>query len=139
MYLLINGILVLGVSLSLLNIGPSMISAPEVSLYTLIETVLGPVWVYLGGYEAPPSAAVYGGTALILALAIHSFIALRYEHQQQQHEVDDSLEDIDIAAKVDSQVELTEEGFYLTMGESKSPIAQHFQKMLFYDVDNITE
>lgn len=82
LYLLINGILVLAISFSLLNFGPSMISAPEVSLYTLIETVLGPVWVYLGGYEAPPSTAVYGGSALIAALAIHSIVALRYEQQK---------------------------------------------------------
>jgi len=79
LYLLIDGVIVLAVSLSLLNIGPAMISAPEVSLYTLIETLFGPVWVYLGGYEAPPPAAIYGGTVVVAALVIHGFIALYYD------------------------------------------------------------
>ena len=55
----------------LLTIGPAYISAPEVSLYTLIETVLGPVFVYVGGFEAPPVLTVYGGTLLLLALLGH--------------------------------------------------------------------
>ncbi len=46
--LLVNGVFILPVSFALFTIGPSLISAPEVSLYTLIETVLGPVlvWTY---------------------------------------------------------------------------------------------
>lgn len=71
LYLSINGALVLGVSQVFYTWGPSLISAPEVSLYTLLETVLGPLWVWLGGYEAPPVMSLYGGAALILALAIH--------------------------------------------------------------------
>ncbi len=68
-----NGVLVLGLSNILLNIGPTLISAPEVSLIFLLETILGPVWVYLGGYEAPPSSAVYGGGVLILTLIAHRY------------------------------------------------------------------
>lgn len=83
LYIVINGGVVLVLAFSLLNIGPTMISAPEVSLITLIETVLGPVWVYLGGYESPPITAVYGGCALVAALAIHSIVALRYEKEQE--------------------------------------------------------
>ncbi len=69
----------LPVSFALLTIGPSLISAPEVSLFSLIETVLAPFLVWMGGYEAPPISAVFGGIILISALAIHSFIALREE------------------------------------------------------------
>jgi drug/metabolite transporter (DMT)-like permease len=69
--ILINGMIVLGIGFVMLTIGPSLISAPEVSLFSLIETVLGPVWVWIGGYEAPPLTAVYGGLLLISALAGH--------------------------------------------------------------------
>lgn len=69
--LLFNGVFILPVSFALFTIGPSLISAPEVSLYTLIETVLGPVLVWLAGYEAPPFSAVYGGTILVITLAVH--------------------------------------------------------------------
>jgi hypothetical protein len=34
------------------------------------------MWTWLGGYEAPPVFAVYGGVALIFALAVHSYLAL---------------------------------------------------------------
>jgi drug/metabolite transporter (DMT)-like permease len=69
--LTINGAIVLPIAFVLLTIGPSLISAPEVSLFSLIETVLGPVWVWLGGYEPPPLTAVYGGALLITALIVH--------------------------------------------------------------------
>lgn len=77
--LMFNGMFMLPVSFALLTIGPSLISAPEVSLFSLIETVLAPFLVWMGGYEAPPISAVFGGVILISALAVHSFIALREE------------------------------------------------------------
>lgn len=79
LYLLIDGVFVLALSFSFLNICPTMISATEVSLMMLIETVLGPVLVYAAGYEAPPKTAVYGGSALAFALIVHSYIALKME------------------------------------------------------------
>jgi hypothetical protein len=60
-------------SFSLLTIGPSYITAPEVSLYTLIETVVGPALVYAGGFETPPIYSVYGGVMLFVALAGHRY------------------------------------------------------------------
>jgi drug/metabolite transporter (DMT)-like permease len=81
--LLIDGILVLGVSFCLLSIGPLYIPAPEVSLMFLVETLLGPVWVWLAGFERPPEYTVYGGAAMILALATNSFLALREERRLQ--------------------------------------------------------
>ncbi len=80
--LMFNGMFILPVSFALLTIGPSLISAPEVSLFSLIETVLGPFLVWMGGFEAPPISAVFGGVILISALAVHSFIALREEQQK---------------------------------------------------------
>lgn len=76
-FLCLQGIITLPLSFALLTIGPSLITATEVSLYMLIETVLGPCWVYLAGFESPPQLTVYGGIILISALFIHSIIALR--------------------------------------------------------------
>jgi len=76
--LLVNGMIVLPLSFVLLSIGPMYISPPEVSLYMLIETVLGPVWVWLGGFETPPVSAIYGGILLIVALATHRYCLLSY-------------------------------------------------------------
>jgi len=77
--LIINGVFVLSFSFLLLTIGPLYIIAAEVSLFILIETILGPVWVYAAGYEAPPQFTVYGGICIILALACNSILALREE------------------------------------------------------------
>jgi hypothetical protein len=70
-YITIQGVGVLGVGFLLITLAPSYIPAPEVSLYTLISTVLGPVWVYLGGYEAPSVYAIAGGVILLVALTVH--------------------------------------------------------------------
>lgn len=69
--LLLNGMLVLPIAFVLLTIAPSLISAPEVSLYMLIETVLAPIWVWLAGFEAPPVSAWIGGAILLAALVTH--------------------------------------------------------------------
>jgi drug/metabolite transporter (DMT)-like permease len=67
--LVVNGVFIIGLSFCMLVIGPSFIPAPEVSLFFLIETVVGPLWVFLGGFEEPPRFTVYGGILLFLALA----------------------------------------------------------------------
>lgn len=77
--LIINGVFVLSFSFLLLTIGPLYIISAEVSLFFLIETILGPVWVYAAGYEAPPPFTVYGGICIILAVACNSILALREE------------------------------------------------------------
>jgi hypothetical protein len=73
-FILLNGVGTLPVSFALLTIGPSLISAPEVSLYSLIETVLGPIWVWVGGYGAPSKYSVIGGFLLISALVTNRFV-----------------------------------------------------------------
>mmetsp|Transcript_37248 Transcript_37248/g.64365 ORF Transcript_37248/g.64365 Transcript_37248/m.64365 type:complete len:385 (-) Transcript_37248:84-1238(-) len=78
-YIMLQGFGVLGVGFMLITWAPSYIPAPEVSLYTLIETVLGPVWVYIGGYEAPSVYAICGGLILLVALAVHGYVSLKEE------------------------------------------------------------
>jgi drug/metabolite transporter (DMT)-like permease len=54
-----------------------VLSAPEISLLSLLEVVFGVTWVWLGSTEAP-SVAVLGGGALVLgALAANEALALR--------------------------------------------------------------
>jgi len=109
-FLVVNGILVLGCSFCLLSVGPLYIPAAEVSLMFLVETVLGPVWVYLAGYEAPPAFTVYGGIAMILALGVNSGMAIREERKATavaadnvpQHGADDDIEGTKPAGEKDS-------------------------------------
>ena len=77
LYLVLQGLVLLPLSFSLLTLGGAMIPTPEVSMLLLMETLLGPVWVYLGGFEAPPRLTLYGGILLVLTIAGHSIYALR--------------------------------------------------------------
>lgn len=73
--------LLLGISLAiafgLLTLGPRYISAPEVSLLMPLETVIGPLLIWLVIGEEPTQAALVGGTVVIGSLTIHSILGLR--------------------------------------------------------------
>ncbi len=62
---------------ALLTLGPRYISSPEVGLIVLLETVLGPLWVWLVIHEVPSRWALIGGAVVILTLVVHSLLALR--------------------------------------------------------------
>ena len=52
-------------------LAPRYLLASEVGLVQLLETVVGPIWVYLGGYETPPLETVWGGLVLLATLAAY--------------------------------------------------------------------
>jgi len=72
----IMGLLVTPLALSLYTSGARYIPAAEVALLALIETVLGPIWAWVGVGEAPPPMTLIGGTLVVGAIAGNSVIAL---------------------------------------------------------------
>ncbi len=74
---LLLGLIVLPVSFGLITLGPRYLPAPEVALVLLLETVLGPYWVWLVIGETPSSRAFIGGSIVIGVLILHSALALR--------------------------------------------------------------
>lgn len=76
-YLLIMGLIVVPVSFYFLSLGPRYLPAPEVGLLILLETILGPFWVWLVIGEQPSALALLGGTIVITALVLNSLAALR--------------------------------------------------------------
>jgi len=75
--LLLLGAVIIPISFGLITLGPRYIPASEVSLIMLIETVLGPTWVWLVLGEQPPATTFYGGAIVLTALIAHSIISLR--------------------------------------------------------------
>ncbi len=71
------GLLVMPVSTALIVIGPRYLPAPEVSLILLLETVIGPFWVWLFLGEEPSGRAFLGGAIVVGALAGHALSSLR--------------------------------------------------------------
>ncbi|MEW5421554.1 DMT family transporter [Amorphus sp. 3PC139-8] len=66
-------LIVVPVSFALITQGPRYITAAEVSLIMLLETVLGPIWVWLVVGIAPTVHALIGGGILLATLALHAW------------------------------------------------------------------
>jgi drug/metabolite transporter (DMT)-like permease len=71
------GLVMLPTALALLMQGPRYISAPEVALVLLLETLLGPLWVWLVLEEAPSPETLQSGVVIVAALAGHTLAQLR--------------------------------------------------------------
>ena len=61
----------------LVTIAPRFIPAEEVNLFFLLETILGPIWVWLIIKEQPSIETIQGGMVIITTIAIHSFLKLK--------------------------------------------------------------
>jgi drug/metabolite transporter (DMT)-like permease len=73
------GALNLGLGLALFATGARLIPAAFAALLGTLETVLGPVWVWLIHGETPSARTVIGGTVIFAALLVH--IALEFRRQ----------------------------------------------------------
>lgn len=76
-WLALMGLLQMPLASVLLMTATRYLPAAEVSLFLLIETVLGPLWVWLVIAEQPPGLTVIGGAVILGAIAIHSWLQLR--------------------------------------------------------------
>ena len=61
----------------LVTIAPRFIPAAEVNLFFLLETIIGPIWVWLIIKEQPSIETLQGGAIIIATIAIHSFLKLQ--------------------------------------------------------------
>ncbi len=71
------GLALTPIAYTLVTIGPRYLSSAEVSLTMLLETALGPLWVWLFLHEEPPATALTGGGIIILAVMVASYSAFR--------------------------------------------------------------
>ncbi len=70
-------ILCVAIPFVLVTIAPRFIPAAEVNLFFLLETIIGPIWVWLVIKEQPSIETLLGGIVIIITIAFHSFIKLR--------------------------------------------------------------
>ena len=70
-------ILCVAIPFVLVTIAPRFIPAAEVNLFFLLETIIGPIWVWLVIKEQPSVETLLGGGVIIITIAIHSFLKLR--------------------------------------------------------------
>ena len=77
MVLMIMGLLISPISRLLLGNGAKYISASEVSLLMIIETIMAPIWVWIFLNEIPSSYTFIGGSIIIVTLIINSLYNLK--------------------------------------------------------------
>ena len=61
----------------MVTIAPRFIPAEEVNLFFLLETIIGPFWVWMVIKEQPSVETILGGFIIILTIAIHSYLKLK--------------------------------------------------------------
>mgnify|MGYP006273212123 CR=1 FL=1 len=75
--LAIMGLVQMPLAVVLIGLATRSLSAPQVSLFLLLEAILGPLWVWMGVGEAPPANTWLGALVVLGALAMHALWRLR--------------------------------------------------------------
>ncbi len=66
------GIFQMGFGLALLTVGARLLPPAEVALLSLLEVVLGPIWVWLAYSERPTTATLVGGAIVTAAIVVQA-------------------------------------------------------------------
>jgi drug/metabolite transporter (DMT)-like permease len=70
--LMLIGVGQMALAMALFTIGARLIPAAEVALISLLEVVLGPLWVWLALSEQPDAATLIGGGVVVAAVAMQA-------------------------------------------------------------------
>ncbi|RXJ80844.1 DMT family transporter [Arcobacter sp. F2176] len=73
----VMGLIITPFSRVLIFSGTKFINASEVSLLMIIETVMGPIWVWMVLNEVPSSYTFIGGAIILLTLIVNSIYFIR--------------------------------------------------------------
>ena len=76
-YLIIGMGICLFIALSFITLAPRYIPAYEVEIFFVLETILGPLWVWLIIHEQPTTKTIIGGICIILIIMFHTLSELR--------------------------------------------------------------
>ena len=74
---MIMGFFISPISRVLMGVGAKYISASEVSLLMIIETIMAPIWVWIFLDEIPSSYTFIGGSLIIATLIANSLYTLK--------------------------------------------------------------
>ena len=75
--ILVMGIFFVFLPISLITLAPRYIAAHEVELFFVLETALGPIWVWYFISERPSDKTIFGGLAIILIIFIYTILEFR--------------------------------------------------------------
>ena len=75
--ILVMGIFFVFIPISLITLAPRYIAAHQVQLFFVLETALGPIWVWYFINERPSDKTIIGGMAIILIIFIYTILESR--------------------------------------------------------------
>ena len=75
--ILVMGIFFVFIPISLITLAPRYIAAHQVQLFFVLETALGPIWVWYFINEKPSDKTIIGGIAIILIIFIYTILESR--------------------------------------------------------------
>ncbi|MFZ6707640.1 DMT family transporter [Undibacterium sp. TC9W] len=75
--LAILGFFQLGLPCMLMVKASNSLSAPEISLLSLLEVLLAPIWAWLGAGEVPAQSSIIGGAIVLTALVFNELTDMR--------------------------------------------------------------
>jgi DME family drug/metabolite transporter len=78
------GIFQIGIAYAIFTYGLKRVFAIEASLIGMIEPVLNPVWVMIWYGEVPSFPAIIGGTIIVSAIALRTFIVESYTSRKMK-------------------------------------------------------
>jgi drug/metabolite transporter (DMT)-like permease len=76
-FLFLAGVLVVPIGFALILTGPKYLPAPEVALIMLLETLLGPLLVWILMSERPANHVMAAGVVIMVAVGVHAFSGAR--------------------------------------------------------------
>ncbi|SIN92830.1 DMT family transporter [Halodesulfovibrio marinisediminis] len=76
-WMLLHCAIIIPISFILITLGPRRIPAAEVGMLMLLETAIGPLWIWIWLNEIPSLRAVEGGTLVVGTLLLHGLIKWR--------------------------------------------------------------
>ena len=79
LYVAITGFVLVPFAFVILTIAPRYANSAEVQLVYLLESILGPLWVWLVIRETPPLNTIVGGSMLLISVAWFAHHSLREE------------------------------------------------------------
>ncbi|MGI9405925.1 MAG: DMT family transporter [Hyphomicrobiaceae bacterium] len=79
---LLLGTVQVGIGFICLTYAPRFILAAEVTLLTLLEPVLAPIWVWLVYNEVPSTATLYGGALVMACIVAFAVVALMEQRKR---------------------------------------------------------
>ena len=77
------GTLQLGMGFFLLTLACRYIPSAEVALFAMSESILGPLWVWIGVDEVPGRYTIYGSGVILVSVVAYCLISLRQEKRTQ--------------------------------------------------------